>query len=317
MLVAGYAYPPIMNASGARGFFGEGYWYHKYWKLAGLSFKTCGFTAKTTTLQPRFGNMPMCEDGITPEEYFPNCIIVKPFSGIALNAVGLSGPGAYNLLSQGYWQQISGNPWNLSFMSVLTTRSDRAEELREFVRLLFPVIHHFNAKVGLELNFSCPNAHVDPLELVGEVGEALELASKLLIPLQCKFNALAPVRTVCEISTNRNCAAIVMGNTIPWGQFPDRIPWARVFGNEESPLQQFGGGGLSGPPLRRIHCEWIRDARDSGLRKPIWGCGGIDSPSAVQEYKHAGASGVQIGTVCMTRPWRTTSIIRTAYELFA
>ena len=227
MELHGINFPPIMNASGTRGFFGEGYWYHKIWRYAGLSFRGCGFTAKTTTMQERLkpeeglGNMPMKQDGITPREFVPRCIIVKPWSGIALNAVGLSGPGAPDLLARGIWQQISGSPWNLSFMSVEKTPSDRADELQEFVELLLPSVHHWNADVGLEINFSCPNAHVHISSLVQEVKRALQIAKKLEIPMQCKFNALAPIDAVREISSSPLCNAIVMGNTIPWGQLPD------------------------------------------------------------------------------------------------
>ena len=259
----------------------------------------------------------MMPDGITPEEWFPGSIIVNPWSGSVLNAVGLSGPDAPDLLGRGIWQRISGMPWNLSFMSVQQTTSDRMEELREFVQLLLPVIRQFNAPVGLELNFSCPNANVYSSKLIQEVGEALYTASPLRIPLQCKFNALAPIAAVREISSLAPCGAIVMGNTIPWGQLPDQIPWTKLFNSADSPLKQFGGGGLSGPLLRKIHCEWIREARASGLEKPIWGCWGIDSASAVRDYHRAGASGIQFGTVCITRPWRTAKIIRRAYELFS
>ncbi|HSX24507.1 MAG TPA: hypothetical protein VLG69_00910, partial [Candidatus Andersenbacteria bacterium] len=318
---SGVEYPSVMNASGTRGFFGEGYWYHKYWNIAGLTFKNCALNAKTTTMQERLnpkkglGNMPMRPDGITPHEFFPKCIVIKPWSGAALNAVGLSGPGAPNLLAREEWQRISGPPWNLSFMSVEKEMSDRLSELREFVKLLLPVVHKFNAPVGLEMNFSCPNANVQHSSLVEEVCTALSIAGELHIPLQCKFNALASVKEVKEISRYRACGAIVMGNTIPWKDFPDILK-LRFFGKLRSPLEHLGGGGVSGPPLRAIHCQWIREARESGITKPIWGCGGVDSIKAVDEYHQAGASGIQFGTVCITRPWRTTSIIARAHELF-
>ncbi len=199
-------------------------------------------------------------------------------------------------------------------MSVSEKKSDRMDELREFVRLLLPVIHQFKAEVGLELNFSCPTSGVDPSSRVLEAGEALPIAAPLRIPLLCKFNALAPVDAVCEISKEEACGAIVMGNTIPWGAFPGRIDWNDLFWNNESPLARFGGGGLSGPPLRSIHCEWLRTALDSGLCKPVIGCGGIDSAQAVEEYYSAGASGIQVATACMLRPGRTRAIANMAYR---
>lgn len=326
MRLRGIDFPPIMNASGARGFFGDAYheyWYHRPYKYLGLTFRNCGFTAKTTTMQPRLkpaeklGNMPMMPDGITPKEWVPNCIKINPQQGVIVNAVGLSGPGAPDLLTRGIWQQISGSPWNLSFMSLEKNDSDRSEELREFVKILMPCIHQFRAPVGLELNFSCPNVNVHHTSLVQEVKRALTIAEPLNVPVQCKFNALTPVDVVREISGHRACNAIVMGNTIPWGQLPNLVNWIYFFGDVESPLKELGGGGLSGPPLRKIHCQWIKEARESGISKPIWGCGGIDSASAVDEYKNAGASGAQFGTVCITRPWQTRRIIRRSHQLFS
>ena len=39
---------PVWGASGVQGFFGEGYWFHRW--VPGLSFDGCTFVAKTTTL---------------------------------------------------------------------------------------------------------------------------------------------------------------------------------------------------------------------------------------------------------------------------
>lgn len=320
----GIDFPPAMNASGARGFFGEGYWYHEPYKWLGLSFKGIGFVSKTTTMQARLepnkslGNMPMMPDGITPKEWFPKTIITKPLSGVALNAVGLSGPGAPDLLARLHWYVLSATPWPwfLSFMSLEKTMDERLQELKAFVALFLPTIHAFNLPVGLEINFSCPNVSVRHASLAEEIGQALDIADELNIPVQMKLNALAPIADICEVSKHRACDAITMGNTIPWGAFPERINWQELFGSEISPLARFGGGGLSGPPLRPIHCQWIRNARQYGITKPIWGCGGVDSAEAVDEYAVAGANGVQIGTVCMLRPWQVLRIRQRAYEVF-
>lgn len=311
----GIGFPPIFNAAGAQGFFGEGYPYHRYWKLLGLTFKGCGFGAKTTTLEKRLGNMPLKADGITPVEFRPRCIYVDLLKGIALNAVGLSGSGAEALLNTYRWQERR-EPFFLSFMAVRPTVSDRLVELKEFVTLLARYKPGFQSQFGLELNFSCPNAGIDPTSLVDEVGQALDIAGQLNIPVQCKFNATVPVRAVCEVCRHSECDAITMSNTIPWGKLPERIDWKGLFGVDVSPLAHLGGGGLSGWPLLPIVCDWIREARDCGFQKPIWACGGIDSVRAVRQAKKAGASGVQIGTVAIVRPWRMRGIIRCAHEIF-
>lgn len=316
MRLRGICFPSVFNAAGGQGFFGEGYPYHRWWKLLGLTFQDCGFVAKTTTLHKRPGNMPLQNDGITPQEWRPKCIVVRPFKGVVLNSVGLSGPGARALLDDGRWQQRTRNPFFLSFMSVQTTANDRLAELTLFVALLKAYLKDFRTSVGLELNFSCPNAGLDPSSLINEVGHALNAAGILGIPLQCKFNATVPINAICDACQHLGCDAITISNTIPWGSLPDRIDWQGLFGTDRSPLERLGGGGLSGWPLLPIVCDWIRDARDYGFHKPIWACGGIESRRAVTLAHQAGASGVQLGVVAMLRPWRMKNVIAYANELF-
>src|SRR3990167_10121613 len=105
MRLRGIWFRPVATAAGTQGFFGEGYWYHPLWKRLGMTFKQCGFVAKTTTLQMRVGNMPLQADGITPQHMFPRCIVVSLRKGVVLNAVGLSGPGARALLDDGRLQR--------------------------------------------------------------------------------------------------------------------------------------------------------------------------------------------------------------------
>jgi dihydroorotate dehydrogenase len=319
MQLRGIHFRPVFNAAGAQGFFGEGYPYHRWWKRFGLTFENCGFIAKTTTLLPRPGHMPLQKDGITPKEWKPKCIVVKFAKGVVLNSVGLSGPGLIGLLIDGRWQDRSGEPFFLSFMSVEKHASDRLAELREFITVFKRAVPKFKAPVGLEINFSCPNAGLNPLSLVNEVGMAFNIAGALGIPLQAKFNATAPPKAICEACRHSACDAVTMSNTIPWGVLPDRINWRQLFGTTVSPLERygFGGGGLSGWPLTPIVCDWIKTARDCGFTKPLWACGGIDSCRAVDEVYAAGANGVQLGVVAMLRPWRMRTIIQYANTVFA
>src|SRR3989338_5663965 len=106
MVLRGIDFRHILGGSGTQGFFGEGYPFHKILKPLGLNFEGSTFVAKTTTLRSRKGNLPLKEDGITPAEFFPECIKVYFCKGIVLNAVGLSGPGAKFLFEDGRWQKI-------------------------------------------------------------------------------------------------------------------------------------------------------------------------------------------------------------------
>lgn len=314
MRFCGANFSPVSNSSGARGFYGENYWYHPLWKLAGLSYKNCEFQAKTTTMHGRLGNMPLKEDGITPRELKPACIIVKFLKGVTLNAVGLSGPGAAKLLASGRWQKRR-KPFFISFMSVEKSAQDRLSELKEFVNLLLRYIPGFKASFGLEKNDSCPNVGLDTSLLLNEAGEAFDIMARLRIALRYKVTATTPPQLVSEITKHPACDAITAPNTISWGKLPKRIDWKGLFGSDISPLAHLGGGGFSGWPVASIACDWIRETRDFGCKKPII-ANGIHSWKDVKKVKQAGANGIQIGTVGMLRPWRTQHIINYAHELF-
>jgi dihydroorotate dehydrogenase len=307
---------PVYNAAGAQGFFGEGYPYHKYWRFLGLTYRHCGFVSKTTTLDPRPGNMPLQVDGITPRDWRPDCIVVKPWRGVVLNAVGLSGPGAVALLQTGRWQRREGAAFFISFMAVSQTHQERLEELREFVSLLKMELKNFNTQVGLELNFSCPNTNTNYNDFIREVQDFLEITARLQIPTQCKFSVTSSTGVVIEACDHPECDAITISNTIPWGAFPDRINWARIFGSDTSPLAHLGGGGLSGYPLIFIVLDWIRLFYREGGLKPIWACGGIYSQDDVRELCRIGAAGIQLGVVGMLRPWRMRGLVNSAYDFF-
>lgn len=316
MELRGIPFGSVFDASGVRGFFGEGYWYHRYLRPLGLRFDHATFVAKTTTLLPRVGNMPMRSNGVTPIERRPQCIVVRPFRGVALNAVGLSGPGAQALLGDGRWQRRT-EPFFLSFMSVAQTVDERWRELALFVALLQPRLREFRAPIGLQINFSCPNVGVHSAALVEEALSALGIASKLGIPLMPKLNILAPVAVAKEISEHPACDALCVSNTIPWGSLPDRIPWRELFSSDESPLAQYGGGGLSGAPLLPLVAAWVRDARAAGITTPINAGGGILAPRDVDVLHDAGASSVFIGSMAILRGWRIARTIARARYVFA
>lgn len=272
--------------------------------------------------------MPMQEDGITPLEYMPRCILPNfseakniPVSirmlwhGIMLNAVALSGPGAEFILKNHWWQNLTEN-FFISFMSVAQMTAERTLELGSFVELFLKYLPEFKAKIGLQINYSCPNVGLDTAKLIDEVKSGLSIASELGMPLMPKFNVLAPVEAIKEISDDPNCDAICISNTIPWGKLPEKINWKKLFGTDVSPLAEFGGGGLSGPPLLPLVAKKVKEARKAGIKKHINAGGGISKPADVDLLYVSGASSVFTGTVNNTRPWRTRGINARAHQLF-
>jgi dihydroorotate dehydrogenase len=200
-------------------------------------------------------------------------------------------------------------------MPIKRDRDARLSETRTLVTLLRPRLSEFCAHIALQLNISCPNTGHDALAMVRETPEHLDLLGELRIPLIVKLNLLTPIEDACTIAEHDACAALIISNTVPFGQ-SDVIDWQRLF-PKGSPLAQYGGGGLSGSPLFPFMVGWIIKARHIGLTKPIIACGGIDRPSRVEEAWTAGANGISFATVATTRPWRLKSIIATANTLWS
>jgi dihydroorotate dehydrogenase len=315
MELRGIDFGPVLGASGVQGFFGEGYWYHKFSKSFGLDFSGCTFVAKTTTLEHRDGNTPMKKDGITMKELFPKCVKVYFRKGMILNAMGLPGPGAKALLETGRWQERT-SPFFISFMSVEKSVGERINEFHKFVKLLKEHQPEFKAPFGLQINGSCTNVGIDINFLFNEIRTYLKIGSVLGIALVPKFNALASVKVVKGISDQQNCDAVCISNSIPWGKAPEKINWKKLFGSDISPLVQFDCGGLSGRPLLPLVVDWVKQARHEGISKPIIAGGGILSPDDLQALSDADASSVSIGSVATLRPRNVKKIIRKAHQLF-
>lgn len=327
LMLKGIDFGRVFVASGTLNFFGEGWPYHRYYKLIpGFDFTGATFVAKTTTLAARAGNMPL-NAKLQPAELFPRCIRVNFLKRVVLNAVGLSGPGAVALLEKRLWQNRT-EPFFISFMAVGATKADRLKEAWLFVNLLETYLPFFEADVGLQINVSCPNTDHDPTELAREAIEYLKIASKLGIPLDLKINALTPVEAVRLIEQEKLMDSLTVSNTIPWGKqagysqvgfchgHPSiKIDWPSFFGSEVSPLADLGGGGLSGAPLLRIVGEWLARARDRGITVPIITGGGILAPDDVNYLMDLGASAIAIGSVAILKPWNVKPIIERAKQI--
>ena len=324
MRVGEIYFAPVHSSAGPRGFFGEGYWYHWLWMLRGLTFKRAGFVSKTTTLLPRLnpakkeGNMPMTKDGLRPKEWKPECIVINFKTGNALNAVGLSGPGAAALLKTNRWQRFNEGPWWLSFMSVEVSPADQLEETRQFVELILKSGYKkWKRPFGIEYNVSCPNVGDDVSHLGEHSIQAVDILARLGVPIQVKSSADASTESIIKVVAHPACTSLNLGNTIKFGKLPHLIDWSQFSQDGKSPLEKFGGGGASGPIIRPVNCQKISELRDSHCPKPIVGCGGIDSANAVKEYVDAGTDGgIQFGSVVFNKPGKTPSIIDSAYYHF-
>jgi dihydroorotate dehydrogenase len=311
MKLRGINFGHVLDASGARGWFGEGHSFHR-WVPFGLSFEGSTFVAKTTTLNPRRGNALVGPDGLTPRTFGQRSVKVNWRKGVVLNAFGLPGPGLKALLDTGRWQRLK-TPFFISFMAIERLPKDSLQEVRDFVRMLTGALPNFSPRIGLQVNFSCPNVHAG--EHLAAFRQHLDEYQTLGIPIMPKLSAALSVDAALAIAEHPGCDAICVSNSIAWGERPDRIDWAGLFGNE-SPLKEFGGGGLSGRPLLTLVADWVRTARAQGLRKPVNAGGGILKPSDVDVLTESGASSVFVGSIAILRGWRLQRTIRHANRIF-
>jgi dihydroorotate dehydrogenase (NAD+) catalytic subunit len=304
----GIEFGTAWNASGARNFFCEGWPFHRWLGPLAPDFGPATFVAKTTTVWPRAGNMPL--DGTTPRELAPRCIRVNFREAAVLNAVGLSGPGLAPLLADGRWQART-SPFLLSFMAVGDDAASRLSEAGRFARSVAASRAGFRAPFGVEVNVSCPNVGADHGQAGTEARAILSTLAHYLpgVPLVPKFNALVPVEVAREVAVHPDCAAVCVSNTIPWGSLPGEIPWGRLFGGT-SPLAEFGGGGLSGAPIAPVVLRWVRGACLAGFPRPVVAGGGVVRARDAVAMLDAGASAVEVGSAAIVRPWRVRGIVR-------
>ncbi len=305
---------PVIGASGVNGWFGEGYFYHRALHLVpGFTFAGVTFTAKTTTFGPRAGNMPFAKNGYSPREIYPACIVVRPGAGVVLNAVGLGGPGLKFLLDIGRWQKIE-KPFLLSFSALAKTKEERLEEMRSAAEMLRDAKADFRAPFALQINFSSPNSGHDQRVLAEEIHELLAIASTIGVPLVPKISVLIAPDIAGQILRDPNCDALCVSNAVPWKDLPPEVRKV-FFQTQTSPLERFGGGGISGKYLLPLVVQWLDQFRKFNPGKPVIAGGGILRPRDVDELAAVGASAVSPGSVVMLRPWNMRRIIKRAYEL--
>ena len=311
---------PCWDASGIRGFFGEGYWFHHLPVMHGwYDFLGSTRVTKTTTLSERAGNMALqgADRYFGPKQWFPKCIWKSVSRKIALNSVSLSGPGLFALIKAGLFKQ--GETYLISVMSVAQTKEDRLFEYRKIASMLKHMLPA-GCRIGLQVNFSCPNTGHDTADLTSEAGEILDIVGELGVFVCVKINVLVPVAIAKAIAEHPACDSLCFSNTIPFGELADRIDWGAMFPGG-SPLfnrnEKYGKGGLSGDPLRDLVIDYGRRLRDAGVVLPFNVGGGILHPDHVDEVAdklqlQPGTDSVFIGSIVMLAPWHISDVIMRA-----
>jgi len=314
MLIRGFAYGPdglnvasVHTPSGALNLDGKGYKFHKglWW----LGLDTSGTTTimKTTTVDPRLGNMPLKPGTCEPVEIYPRCIIVRP--GFVLNKVNLSGPGLKRVCD---WWRVFPDPFGASWMAVRKERQSWMDETREMVDILGEEMPSFLSPFFIEMNVSCPNTGLEHGAL-DDIYWKLDQIAKLNRAIFVKVSAAeTSPRDTYLISRHPNCYGISDSNTFKFGSLPDKINWKKLTGYDRSPLVDVGdpdtgGGGASSPAFVPIVCDHIKAVRDLGCDKPLIAGMGIRTIAHAKAYLDAGGvanTDISLGSIILSTSFR-------------
>ncbi len=315
-----YAYAAV-HASGAGSFFGDkrpdDYKQHKWFKFffpRGFNlYKKITFCAKTVTAFPRKGNMALGSNGTKVLKFWPDCIGITPLSfmrGAMVNAIGLSNPGIEAIFKTGLWQERT-EPFMVSFMSLATNPDDLKKELDEFIRVWKKYSGGLRTKVGLQVNYSCPNTGHKLDTYLDSAFYQIERLRELGIPLIPKIGLDTAWEFVDKLCASPDVSALCIANTKPWGSLTkkERLLW---FGTQTSPVTQYGGGGVSGKILFKEVYAWIQEYERRGGTLPLIQSGGVmSSQDAKKITAFDSVAMVSLGSIAILRPWRVSKVVET------
>lgn len=267
-----------MTASGALGFDGKGWLWEQPWRWIGLLDPTL-FTSvtKTLTFRPTEGNL----------RWYNPFRCLRLVRGGVVNAVGLSNPGI------GWWCKRIGPSVDSAKIPLVASIFGELEELAEMARTL----SGFDL-VGLEINTSCPNTETCILQDTARI-----IASCKAV----KSNSSLPI--ILKVSVAHDVSQIVReaGNLIEAISI-NSVPWAIAFPNRQSPLENLGGGGVSGKAAQQFTWDLVKQL--TGLTTiPVIGPSVWDFDD-LRKIRNLGAKAISFGSIFMCHPWRPTLYVR-------
>ncbi len=271
----------FMAASGALAFDGRGWpWEWPLRWVGRLDPSLFTIVTKTLTRHPRRGNL----------RWYNPLRVVRPLAGGAVNAVGLTNPGI------DWWcREIAPQLRRSGRKLILSLEAEGPDEVKEMVRRTETLRE---VLFGIELNCSCPNSFSEG-ERSTERTVAIVQAAKLetSLPLILKLGVTHEFLVIAK-QLEGTVEALAINS----------VPWSVIFPGRRSPLERFGGGGVSG----KIAQPWTWEmARTLSQRSAIpvigpspWGYGDI------RKLFDLGVKAVSFGSLFLWYPWRPTRFVR-------
>ena len=307
---------PVFCAPWVRGFYKEEPWFYFFFRILGMRWSNTTFMAKTVTLEPHNGNVPLKKNG-KPKFLLSRYVYWNPFKKNMVNSFGLSNPGLYYCIRQ--WKEYQ-DPFVISIMSLKEHRQERDDEVRLVVSKLQDFAQNDAlTSFAVQFNAGCPNAGAhnteDVQSLLDELHTRAAQLKKIGMPIFLNCSPAMPLEII--LTVHKDWDAIIIGNTIMFGHECIQ-DWTRVTYDGVSPLIKRGLnvlGGYSGKEATPISVALIRALRENGVSTPIIGGNSIQSKANVDAFHDAGANGIIIGSLALNNPLEMADIISYAQSL--
>ncbi|MDO8461408.1 MAG: hypothetical protein Q7S98_00955 [Deltaproteobacteria bacterium] len=269
----------FMVASGALSFDGRGWpweWPLRWCGLLDPSLFT--IVTKTLTRLPRPGNLRWSH---------PWSVVKKIDGEGAINSIGLTNKGI------DWWCQKVAPSIPANYKIIASIEAKDRKELVEMIRLL-----EGKKILGLELNLSCPNS---PSGRGSDTSHILELCREAKkhspYPLIAKLSFTHDyVRIAKELEGVVEAIAI------------NSIPWKAIFGEKQSPLARYGGGGVSGKVVQPFTWKMV-DELSKSTKIPVIGPS-VWEYDDIQILFDKGAQAIGFGSIFLSYPWRPTLYVK-------
>lgn len=268
-----------MAASGALSYDGRGWpWEWPFRWMGFIDPKLFTIVTKTLTYDPRQGNLRWTHPW--------DC--VKLLRNGAVNAVGLTNPG-YRWWLEKIAPKISKQNYSL----IVSVTEDDPQKLLKMIRAFenIPI-------QGIELNASCPNTQQELHHNIEAVVESVRLI---------KNHSRHPI--LLKLSVNQDYLSIAKQTEgIAEALSINSVPWRIAFPNQESPLANLGGGGVSGKLAQEHTWKMVKELSQS-VKTPVIGPSVWDYED-IQKLRALGAKAISFGSIFMRYPWRPTNFVR-------
>ncbi|WP_303673870.1 dihydroorotate dehydrogenase [Vampirovibrio chlorellavorus] len=237
-----------------------------------------GIVTKTVTQNPQAGNLQPRTTEL-------------PGIGM-LNSIGLQNPGlAYSLETEIPELKAMGLPVILSIS---------ANSSAEFAQMIETTLSHPHAAQidAIELNLSCPNVAKGGIHF-GSAADSVKEALSAVTGICPKpvFAKLTPnvsdIVSIGAAAIEGGAAGLTAINT---------VLGVAIDIHQKKPVMPRVSAGYSGPGIKPIALHAIWNLHKHFPETPIIGVGGISNAQDVLEFLMAGASLVQVGTICFRQP---------------